>query len=344
MQPRISFGIIVLNGEPFTRYNLRALYPFAHQIIVVEGAVAGNTDNATEDGHSLDETLAAVQRFQREEDPENKVMLVTRAGFWSEKDEMSQAYAERATGNYLWQIDSDEFYLPQAMAQVIRMLADDPTITQISFPEITFWGSPHYITESWFLRTFNNGKRLFQWGENYRYTSHRPPTVVNSEGRDLETLHPISLATMRQRGIFKYHYSHLFPKQVVRKSAYYARVGWGAFEGMNEWAQKGYLQLQWPFRVHNVYRSPSWLRRWHGDTPPQIQALWNDIEKGAVSVERRPTEDVERLLNSWWYVPARTVVTYADYLNEASYPLLRLWNRVRFKLRHEWRKVRGLSA
>ena len=36
--PRVSFGIIVLNGEPFTRYALRALYPFAHQIIVAEGA------------------------------------------------------------------------------------------------------------------------------------------------------------------------------------------------------------------------------------------------------------------------------------------------------------------
>jgi hypothetical protein len=35
---RVSFGIIVLNGEPFTRYNLRALYPFAHEIIVVEVA------------------------------------------------------------------------------------------------------------------------------------------------------------------------------------------------------------------------------------------------------------------------------------------------------------------
>ena len=35
--PRISFGIIVFNGEPFTRYCLRALYPFAHEIIVVEG-------------------------------------------------------------------------------------------------------------------------------------------------------------------------------------------------------------------------------------------------------------------------------------------------------------------
>jgi len=36
--PKITFGMIVLNGEPFTRYNLRTLYPFAHEIIVVEGA------------------------------------------------------------------------------------------------------------------------------------------------------------------------------------------------------------------------------------------------------------------------------------------------------------------
>src|SRR3546814_12365174 len=31
--PRITFGMIVLNGEPFLRYNLRSLYPYAHQII-----------------------------------------------------------------------------------------------------------------------------------------------------------------------------------------------------------------------------------------------------------------------------------------------------------------------
>ncbi|MFC1960142.1 hypothetical protein ACFLYO_05490 [Chloroflexota bacterium] len=34
--PRISFGMIVLNGLPFVSYNLRALYPFAHRIIAVE--------------------------------------------------------------------------------------------------------------------------------------------------------------------------------------------------------------------------------------------------------------------------------------------------------------------
>jgi hypothetical protein len=39
--PTITFGMIVLDGMPFLPYNLRALYPFAHQIIVVEGASPG---------------------------------------------------------------------------------------------------------------------------------------------------------------------------------------------------------------------------------------------------------------------------------------------------------------
>jgi hypothetical protein len=35
----IIFGIILLNAQPFLEYNLHALYPFCHQIIVVEGAL-----------------------------------------------------------------------------------------------------------------------------------------------------------------------------------------------------------------------------------------------------------------------------------------------------------------
>ena len=66
--PRVTFGIIVLNGEPFTRYNLRALYPSAHEIIVVEGVVPVAASIATRDGHSTDGTLEALYRFKAEED------------------------------------------------------------------------------------------------------------------------------------------------------------------------------------------------------------------------------------------------------------------------------------
>ena len=52
--PKITFGIIVLNGEPFTRYCLRSIYPFAYEIIVVEGGHVDARSVCTPDGHSVD--------------------------------------------------------------------------------------------------------------------------------------------------------------------------------------------------------------------------------------------------------------------------------------------------
>jgi len=136
--PKVTFGIIVLNGEPFTRYCLRALYPFAHEIIVVEGAAPAAAKVATLDGHSTDGTLEILYRFKAEEDPQDKVQIITREGFWSEKDEQSQAYAKRATGDYLWQVDIDEFYDPRDMQTILGMLRDDSEITAVSFEQVTF--------------------------------------------------------------------------------------------------------------------------------------------------------------------------------------------------------------
>jgi len=85
---KITFGMIVLNGEPFVRYNLRALYPFAHQIIVVEGSCPAARGVAGPDGHSKDGTLETLARFSREEDPENKILILRAEddghpdGFW----------------------------------------------------------------------------------------------------------------------------------------------------------------------------------------------------------------------------------------------------------------------
>ncbi|HTH93181.1 MAG TPA: glycosyltransferase family 2 protein, partial [Candidatus Paceibacterota bacterium] len=66
-KPTITFGIIILNGEPFIPYNLRAIYPFAHEIVIVEGAYWASKAVATPDGHSLDSTLETLYRFKKEE-------------------------------------------------------------------------------------------------------------------------------------------------------------------------------------------------------------------------------------------------------------------------------------
>ncbi|HOU11913.1 MAG TPA: glycosyltransferase family A protein [Anaerolineae bacterium] len=311
--PEITFGLIVLNGEPFVRYNLRALYPFAHQIIVVEGATPGATAIATPDGHSTDATLQTLYNFKAHEDPEDKLIIVTAEdeghpnGFWpGEKHEMSQAYAKRATGNYLWQVDVDEFYKPEDMQKVLKMLFDDPGITAMSFKQIQFWGSFFAYVDGWYLRRGGEQfHRLFRWGPGYTYTTHRPPTVLTATGQDTRALHWLDAETMRRHGIRLYHYSLVFPKQVVEKCTYYSAAAWAQREKAQQWAQDVFFQLKDPYRVHNVYDYPGWLERYRGTHPPQIECLRSDIKNGVVKVELRPTEDIERLLCSPSYFIGR---------------------------------------
>ena len=144
--PTITFGMIVFNGEPFLRYNLRGLYRFAHQIIVVEGASTAVEGIVTHNGHSTDGTLEALRDFKAHEDPDNKLIIVTAEddghpnGYWpGEKDEQSQAYARRATGQYLWQVDVDEFYTVADMTALLQRLQQNPDITAVSFKTLFFW-------------------------------------------------------------------------------------------------------------------------------------------------------------------------------------------------------------
>ena len=310
--PRITFGIIVLNGEPFIKYNLRALYPFAHQIIVVEGAAPAAGVISTPDGHSTDSTLDSIRCFQAEEDYQNKVLLVTAEdeghhnGFWpGEKDEQSQAYAKRATGDYIWQVDSDEFYLEEDMERIISLLRNRPEITTISFKMVTFWGGFDIVTDSWFVQRLHRIEqyfhRVFKWGPGYQYSAHRPPIVLDENGVDLRKLNWIKADDPELDGIFMLHYSLLFPQQVIDKCRYYQKASWTKREKALSWVKDNYIELKNPFRVHNVYDYPSWLDRYTGDHPSQILAMKADIESGKINISLRQNQDVGELLSTLWY-------------------------------------------
>jgi hypothetical protein len=313
--PRVSFGIIVLNGEPFTRYCLQALYPFAHEIIVVEGAAPGAANVATPDGHSMDATLETIQRFINEEDPQQKVQLVTRDGFWSEKDEMSQAYAVRATGDYLWQVDVDEFYKAEDMQKVLDILQREPSITAVSFKMLTFWGGFDYLCDGWYLQSGAEiYHRLFKWGSGYSYVTHRPPTVHDEHGRDLRTLTWLDGYTLaRKYGILMYHYSLVFPKQVSNKTTYYSHAAWASVPKSEDWAEMNYIGLKHPYRLHNVYQYPGWIKRFKGHQPNVITRLRLDLDNGVLKEPTRRTDDIELLLKSPTYAIGRTFYQFVYY-------------------------------
>ena len=324
-RPRVTFGIIVLNGEPFTRYCLRSLYPFAHQIVVVEGGHEDTRAVTTPDGHSIDGTLSVLERFKAEEDPLGKVEIVTRDGFWPKTDEsghhrthQSRAFAERATGDYLWQVDIDEFYLPSQMESVLHMLACDPTISVVSFNLLAFWGGLDYVHDGWYWRRGGvQCHRLFKWGPGYRYVTHEPPTVCDDVGIDLRQLHWICGDEMESRGVRMYHYDQLFPHQVKQKAAIYRLEKPKVCAEIEKWAEESYMSLGHPFHVERHYWYPSWIDRYRGDHPPEVLRMMADIQAGRLDVEQRRTDDIETLLQSPAYRAGRLAVKAADPVDRA---------------------------
>jgi hypothetical protein len=308
MGVNITFGIIVLNGEPFTRYCIRALYPFAYEIIIAEGACEGARNIATKKGHSKDGTLEILKEIKRLEDPENKITIVTAEdeghndGFWpGEKLEQSRAYAKRAKGNYLWQVDIDEFYKDEDIRKIIGLLKDDKSISCISFNQIGFWGGFNYTVDSWyFKRHLTEIYRIFKWAEGYELKSHRPPTVIDTEKTDVRAGKWLNAKDMKKRGIFMYHYSFVFPKQVFTKADYYSNSNWLSLKA-NDWATVNFMKITKPFRVFIIPDYPSWLVKFKGIHPTAVQQLIGSINEKETIIEERATGDIEKLINNRAY-------------------------------------------
>lgn len=332
--PKISFGIIVLNGEPFTRYCLRSIYPFAHEIIVVEGGHQDAKSVCTADGHSIDSTLDTLHKFKREEDLENKVTIVTREGFWPKKDELgrdrtpqSRAYAERATGDYLWQIDIDEFYREKDILRIIKMLNKTPSITAISFKQKSFWGGIDYTSESYYIMRNKGGwNRIFKWGKGYKYLTHEPPIVLDETGKNLHEKNWITGERMRRKNIYMYHYCLLFPSQVRQKASVYRDEKPDLFSAMVQWAENNYFNLKNPTRVHNMYEFPSWLERYKGSHPKQVVCMIRDIKEGKINAELRRIDDIELLLNSKKYKLDRILLRIGNPVEQILTQLYRVRN------------------
>jgi hypothetical protein len=97
----ISFGIIALNAQPLLEYNLRALYPFAHQLLVVEGATEAARSLATEDGHSSGFSVRRITGMTMIASVASPPIQTTVANICSQKD------SSRAQGGMIIGVSSD---------------------------------------------------------------------------------------------------------------------------------------------------------------------------------------------------------------------------------------------
>ena len=341
MDVRITFGFIVLNEKPFIIPNMKYLYEFAHEIIVVEGACEAARSVAREDGHSLDGTFEALRQLKAQSDPDDKIRIITAAdagsasGFWPDKNAMSRAYADRATGNYLWQIDGDEFYMENDIRRVMAILSEDSTDT-VSFETKTFFGGLDYELDGFYMRRDlgNIVHRIFRWEPGYQYKTHWPPTIINEAGVDLRTLRWLKPAASARLGIFMYHYCYLFPQQVSNKMAYYEGVRalkYGEKRSMfGQYAELFAKGRTSPFRVSSVPGYLSWVRRYRGEHPKAILDMSANLGEHSSGIQLRDNSDVEKWLRSPAYLAsAFTLEMLARLQSHEPFRLMsRIWRRL----------------
>jgi len=256
-EPKFSFVMIALNAMPFIEYSLKSVYDFAHEIIIVEGAVENCMFAANPDGSSTDGTVEFIKSFP---DPQKKITLVQ--GRWPEKCEMQNEALRHVSGDYIWLIDSDEVYRCQDLEKIKEILKSDSSITQVNFIPDSFWKGFDYIfVSSKFFEDWCHCRRLFKYVPGAMFTTHRPPTMVwPGCDRTTEQMNLLDGTTTRQMGIIFYHYSYVLDKQVKQKIELYNRYGWGKHWKLDllRWYEDCYLKWQPWNRDEIDSRYPIW--------------------------------------------------------------------------------------
>ncbi len=121
----------LFNEIDFTRSAVLGLYNQMDKIIVVEGSV-GNRPLSTSDGHSTDGTLELLEKIKKEEDPENKIVVIKLKRPWKSLEEQKSVFLDLTSpGDFLVILDADEAYHPHDIDAVRRFLDLTPHCTEV---------------------------------------------------------------------------------------------------------------------------------------------------------------------------------------------------------------------
>ena len=85
--------------------------------------------------------------------------------------------------------------------------------------------------------------------------------------------------------------------------------------GFLSWYEKNYINLEQPFRAHNVYNFPGWLEPWNGNIPNAIKQMWDDTLNHRIDIETRNMDLVNNLLKNKWYIAKICIIKRIDYVD-----------------------------
>jgi SAM-dependent methyltransferase len=302
---KIAVGMIVLNGDYVLKQCLESIYPYASQIMIAEGPVTFWQQQGITT--STDRTNEILHSFA---DPENKISIVH--GQYSEKDEQCQAYMKfmKPDTDYLIMVDSDETYKAKDIETVIELLRTE-NYTSIGVKSCSFYGPfQHYITG--FEEQKDQFLRIFKVYPGSYWKTHRPPTMVHVQKNILPEKHLDSDTLFEKYGVRMYHYSYVFPKQILNKMKYYQTLASGKFiknyfeEIYYPWvsgSDTAKLQIETKYSgVHEYkpeFRNSAFTTPFNGEHPEPIKKDMDVLLKEWNDQLQYSTNEKFSLINSW---------------------------------------------
>ncbi len=216
MENKFSIGMIVFNAELFLKTCLDSIYDFAHEILIVEGSCPQARWDANPDGISTDHTLDIISNYP---DVNNKIKLVASQA-WEHKNEMVNAYIPYVTGNYLFQVDSDEIWSEDSLNGICKLLQKRPNIDCMEFIPFQFWHNFETILiEGHWTSPF---MRLFRFEQGAKWLSHEPPILLKPLAQGGAYNDKRINATI-EAGITFFHYSYLVESQARWKATFFGQ-------------------------------------------------------------------------------------------------------------------------
>lgn len=281
---KIAAGIIVFNSDFVLKQVLQTIYPHFDQILIAEGPVKFWQSQGF--SHSTDRTLDILDSFP---DPEKKITIYH--GVHSEKTEQANAYMQFLDPDidYIWNIDADELFLEQDIVRVKQLLWDGK-YTSAGFRSRTFFGGfDHYLTGFEEHHEFMRIRKVYPGS---RWKDHRPPTIEHALGVQAWPERHLSFETLASYGIYMYHYSYVFPRQVQEKVRYYEKAVISPGNCIPDYFNQVWLPwatdpdtraaIERKYEgVHEfipVYRGGCYPTRFAGQHPPAIQESMAELK------------------------------------------------------------------
>lgn len=211
---KISFGMIVFNGNYVLKECIESIYPFAYQILIAEGPVKywqsmgymTSVDGTNEILHSIP-------------DPENKIKIVH--GQFEEKTDQCNAYMKylKSDSDYIWNLDCDEIFKPEDVDKLLSVIEKEK-YTTVAFKSCSFFGGfTHKLTGFEENAQFIRIRKVYP-GSYWK--THRPPTISYPVPENKMPEKQLGHRELFSKyGIRMYHYSYVFPRQVYEKVNYY---------------------------------------------------------------------------------------------------------------------------